>query len=91
MFASSSRFRCHSQVVVGHLSLCTFAMSIGKWDTAFGFSFHGANYALGQLVFYVLSNQISVQTDVGAKRSTCLDGWLEARVWVAIQRCVDCP
>ena len=32
-------------------------MSIDKWETAFGFSFHAANFALGQLVFYRTKSQ----------------------------------
>ena len=52
------------------------AMSIDKWEPAFGFSFHGANYALGQLVFYRTKSQYKPKLE--SKRSPCLDGRLDA-------------
>ena len=50
------------------------AMSIDKWDTAFGSSFHGANYALGQLVFYRTKSQYKPKLEPNAQPAL-MAGW----------------
>ena len=50
------------------------AMSIDKWETAFGSSFHGANYALGQLVFYRTKSQYKPKLEPNAQPAL-MAGW----------------
>ena len=50
------------------------AMSIDKWDTAFGSSFPGANYALGQLVFYRTKSQYKPKLEPNAQPAL-MAGW----------------
>ena len=49
-------------------------MSIDKWESAFGFSFHGANYALGQLVFYRTKSQYKPKLEPNAQPAL-MAGW----------------
>ena len=49
-------------------------MTLDKWETAFGFSFHGANYALGQLVFYRTKSQYKPRLEPNAQPAL-MAGW----------------
>ena len=56
-------------------------MSIDKWETASWFSFHGAKYALGQLVFYRTKSQHKPKLEPNAQPAL-MAGWkLEFRLW----------
>ena len=50
------------------------AMNIDKWESAFGTSFKGADYALGQLVFYRTKSQYKPKLDPNAQPAL-MAGW----------------
>ena len=50
------------------------AISIDKWENAFGTEFRGANYALGQLVFYRTKSQYKPKIDPNASPAL-MAGW----------------
>ena len=50
------------------------AISIDKWEKAFGTEFRGANYALGQLVFYRTKSQYKPKIDPNASPAL-MAGW----------------
>ena len=57
--------------------ICTYAavaISIDKWEKAFGTEFKGATYALGQLVFYRTKSQCKPKLDPNASPAP-MAGW----------------